>query len=144
MLDVTSPGGVRVRSSVRLFRIKGIPVGLNWTWIFVFLLVFWSLGTVMFPATYPNLSGVSYLVMAAIATVLFFASILFHELSHTLRALREGVRVREITLWLLGGVSRAEDPLPSPGAEFRVVVAGPAASAVLALGFLVLTLLSRA
>jgi Zn-dependent protease len=74
--------------------------------------------------------------MAAVATVLFFGSILVHELSHTLQALREGVRVREITLWLFGGVSRADEPLPSPAAEFRVVAAGPLASAVLALVFL--------
>jgi Zn-dependent protease len=133
-----------MRSSVRLFKVKGIPVGVNWTWILVFVLVFWSLGREMFPATYPGLSGATYLAMAVIATVLFFASILVHELSHSLRALHEGVRVREITLWLFGGVSRAEEQLPSPGTELRVVAAGPLASAALALAFLVLTVLARA
>lgn len=131
-------------STIRLFRVKGIPVGINWTWLFVFVLVFWSLARALFPVTYPGLSGSTYLVMALIATALFFASILIHELSHTLRALREGVQIREITLWLFGGVSRAEQPLPTPGAEFRVVAAGPLASAVLALGFWALAALARA
>jgi Zn-dependent protease len=71
-----------MKSTVRLFKIKGIQVGLSWTWIFVLLLVSWSLGSVMFPATYPGLSGATYLVTGLIATVLFFASILVHELSH--------------------------------------------------------------
>jgi Zn-dependent protease len=81
--------------------------------------------------------------MALVATALFFASILVHELSYTLRALREGVHVREITLWLSGSVSRAERPLPTPVAEFRVVAAGPLASAALALGFWGLAALAR-
>lgn len=125
-----------MKSSVRLFTVKGIPVGVNWTWLFVFLLVVWSLATALFPASYAGLSGSTYLVMAAVAAVLLFASVLVHELSHTLRALREGIRIREITLWLFGGVSRAEEPLPDPGAEFRVVIAGPLASAALAGAFL--------
>ncbi|MEQ4204306.1 site-2 protease family protein [Actinopolymorpha sp. B9G3] len=129
-------------SSVRLFRVKGVPVGISWTWLVIFVLVLWSLAAVLFPATYPDLSGSTHLAMAAVATVLFFASILAHELSHTLQSMREGVRVREITLWLFGGVSRAEEPLPGPGAEFRVVIAGPIATAVLALVFAGLALLA--
>jgi PDZ domain-containing secreted protein/Zn-dependent protease len=133
-----------LKGTVRLFRVKGIPVNINWTWLFVFVLVFWSLATGLFPATYPGLSGSTYLVMALVATVLFFGSILVHELSHALRSLREGVRVREITLWLFGGVSRIEGTLPTPGAELRVTAAGPAASAALALAFVGLTALFRA
>jgi Zn-dependent protease len=124
--------------TVRLFRVRGIPVGINWSWLLVFVLVFWSLAAVLFPAAYPDLSVASYVPMAAAATVLFFVSILVHELSHTLVAVRNGVRVKEITLWLLGGVSRAEEPLPTPRVELRVVAAGPAASAALAVVFGVL------
>jgi Zn-dependent protease/CBS domain-containing protein len=130
--------------TIRLFRIKGIPVGLNWTWAFAFVLVSWSLAAVLFPEAYPGLSGATYLVMALAASALFFGSIVVHELSHTLQALREGVRVREVTLWLFGGVSRAEDQMPTPGAEFRVVAAGPLASAALAVGFLGVATLGRA
>ncbi|MCU1462049.1 MAG: conserved transrane protein [Acidimicrobiales bacterium] len=133
-----------LNSNIRLFRVKGIPVGINWTWLFIFLFFFWTLAGALFPATYPGQSGSTYLAMGALATVLFFGSILAHELSHTLRALREGVRVQEITLWLFGGVSKTEGELPSPRAELRVVAAGPIASAVLALVFLGLTALARA
>jgi Zn-dependent protease/CBS domain-containing protein len=118
-----------------LFRIKGVPVKIGLSWVVIFALVFWSLAAAMFPSTYPGLSVWAYVAMAGVATLLFFASILVHELSHTLQSLREGVKVRDITLWLFGGVSRAEEPLPGPGAEFRVVAAGPLASGVLALLF---------
>lgn len=123
-------------ADIKLFTVRGIPVGLNWTWVFVFLLVVWSLSAVVFPSSYPELSGGTHIVMGLVAAVLFFVSILIHELSHALRALREGVHVREITLWLFGGVSRIEEPLPTPGAALRVAGAGPLASAALAVGFL--------
>ena len=122
-----------------LFRVRGVPVKVGWSWLVIFLLVFWSLATSLFPSTYPGLSWVAYLLMAGVATVLFFGSVLVHELSHTLRSLHEGVHVREISLWLFGGVSQADEPMPGPGAEFRVVLAGPLASAALAVGFLGVT-----
>lgn len=127
-----------------LFRVRGVPVKIGWSWLVIFVLIFWSLATALFPSTYPDLSGVTYLLMAVAATVLFFVSILVHELSHTLQSLREGVHVREITLWLFGGVSQADEPLPGPGAEFRVVFAGPLASAALAVLFLAMALPARA
>ncbi|QNN52797.1 site-2 protease family protein [Nocardioides mesophilus] len=113
-----------------------MPVKVDWSWLVILALVFFSLATGLFPSAYPALSTLTCFLMAAAATLLFFASVLVHELSHTLRSLREGVPVRDITLWLFGGVSRAEEPLPGPGAEFRVVIAGPLASAALAVVFL--------
>ena len=56
------------KRDVKLFTVKGIPVGLNWTWMFVFILVFWSLASVLFPDDYPGLSATSYLAMAFAAT----------------------------------------------------------------------------
>jgi PDZ domain-containing secreted protein/Zn-dependent protease len=132
-----------LNSSVRLFRVRGIPVGINWTSLFVIALLFWTLAGSLFPATYPGLSSAAYAVMGAVATVLFFSSILAHELSHTLRALHEGVQVSEITLWLFGGVSKTEGNLPSPGAEFRMVAAGPFSSGLLALVFLGISAVAR-
>ena len=127
-----------------LFHVRGVPVKVGWSWLLIFVLVFWSLASSLFPSTYPGLSGSAYFLMAVVATVLFFGSVLVHELSHTLRSLREGVHVREISLWLFGGVSQADEPLPGPGAEFRVVFAGPLASAALAVMFLALTAGARA
>jgi Zn-dependent protease/predicted transcriptional regulator len=118
-----------------VLRIRGVPVSVGWSWFIILLLVFWSLADSFFPSTYPGLTLVAYLLMAAVATLLFFVSLLLHELSHTFRSQREGVRVRAITLWLLGGVSEMEEPLPTPAAEFRVVIAGPLASGALAAVF---------
>ncbi len=118
-----------------LFRFRGVPVKLGLSWLVIFALILWSLGAGYFPSTYPGHPTWVYYTMSAAATVLFFASILVHELSHTLQSQREGVRVRDVTLWLFGGVSRAEEPLPTPGAEFRVVAAGPLSSGGLALLF---------
>lgn len=124
-----------MESSIRFFRIRGIPVGAHWSWLFVFGLVVWSLSTSLFPATYPGLSGAAYVVMGAAAAVAFFASVLLHELGHTFVALAHGVRIRGISLWLFGGVARFETPFASPAAEARTAVAGPLVSGALALGF---------
>jgi Zn-dependent protease len=94
-----------VGSSLRLGRIRGVPVGIHWTWVLVAALVVWSLAGSLFPATYPGLAGSTYLLMALAAGMLFFASILLHELGHTLVALRQRMRIREVNLWLFGGVA---------------------------------------
>jgi Zn-dependent protease len=110
------------RSSFTLLRIRGIPIGVHWNWVFIFAIVVWSLATSLFPATYPNLDGTTYVVMALVAALLFFVSVLLHELGHALRANREGLPIEGITLWLLGGVSHLGELPHDPGAEFRVAV----------------------
>jgi PDZ domain-containing secreted protein/Zn-dependent protease len=124
-----------VESTIRFFRVRGIPVGAHWSWLLVFALVVWSLSAGLFPATYPGLDGSTYLLMGLVAAALFFLSIVLHELGHTFVALAQGMRIRGISLWLFGGVARFETPFPSAGAELRTAVAGPAVSAALALGF---------
>jgi HSP20 family molecular chaperone IbpA len=124
-----------MQSSVTLLRVRGIPIGVHWNWLLIFALVTWSLASSLFPSTYPGLSGVTYLAMAAAAALLFFASILLHELGHALRAQREGLPIEGITLWLLGGVAHLGELPPSPGAEFRVAILGPAISGALAVAF---------
>src|SRR5512141_3046201 len=122
-----------MRSTVTLFRVRAVPVSVSWSWLVILVLVVWSLAAGLFPTSYPGHTVGAYVAMAAVAAFLFFASVLLHELSHTLAALHEGVRVGEITLWLFGGVSRAEDELPSPKVEMRVVAAGPLTTLVLTL-----------
>jgi PDZ domain-containing secreted protein/Zn-dependent protease/CBS domain-containing protein len=121
--------------SFPILRVRGIPIGAHWTWLLVFAIVVWSLGTVLFPATYPGLDGATYLGMAVAAALLFFASVLAHELGHAFRALDEGQHIEGITLWLFGGVARLRGTPHSPGAEFRVAAAGPVISALLAVLF---------
>lgn len=124
-----------------MLRVRGIAIGANWSWLFILALVVWSLAAGAFPASYPGLSDVAYIVMGVVAGVLFFGSILLHELGHAFRALREGMKIDGITLWLLGGVARFKGNFPSAGAEFRIAVAGPIVSFAIAAVFGILTFL---
>jgi Zn-dependent protease len=124
-----------MNDSVRIGRIAGIPIGINWTWAIVFVLFAWSLGETVFPATNPGLATSTYVAMAVVAELLFFASLLLHELGHAVVARREGMTIDGITLWLFGGVARFRGEFPSAGAEFRIAIAGPAVTAVLAAMF---------
>jgi Zn-dependent protease len=123
-----------VTSSIPLGRILGIRIGIHWSWLVVFALIAWTLASGIFPDTNPGLSHATYIWMAIVASVLFFASLLLHELGHAVQARRDGVEIDGITLWLFGGVARFKGMFPSAGAEFRIAIAGPLVS--LALGLL--------
>jgi Zn-dependent protease/predicted transcriptional regulator len=138
-----APQGDVMNTTFRLGRIAGIPIGLSWTWIPVFGLFVWSLAANVFPSTNPGLATGTYVAMGVAAALLFFASLLLHELGHALRARRDGVEIDGITLWLLGGVARFRGRFPSAGAEFRIAVAGPLVSAGLAASFITLAALTH-
>jgi len=123
-------------SSIRLGRIAGIEIGINWSWLVVFALVVWMLGVHVFPAQVTGLADSTYLVMAVVAAILFFASVLAHELGHAIQARREGMEIDGITLWLFGGVAKFKGMFPSAGAEFRIAIAGPLVSLLVGLVFL--------
>lgn len=131
-------------SSFVVLRVRGIPIGAHWSWLFVFALVVWSLTSFLFPSTYPGLAGSTYLIMGFVAGILFFVSILLHELGHAFRALTEGMEIDGITLWLFGGVARFKGMFKSPSAEFRIAIAGPVVSFVIAAVFGALALLGAA
>src|SRR5690242_17651070 len=95
-----------VESSFRLGRIAGVDVGVNWSWLVVFALITWSLAAGVFPDQDPGRSQAVYIAMAVVAAVLFFTSLLAHELGHAVTARREGMELDGITLWLFGGVAR--------------------------------------
>jgi Zn-dependent protease/predicted transcriptional regulator len=117
-----------VESSFRLGRIAGVDVGVNWSWLVVFALITWSLAAGVFPDQDPGRSQAVYIAMAVAAAVLFFASLLAHELGHAVTARREGMELDGITLWLFGGVARFKGQFPGAGAELRIAIAGPAVS----------------
>ena len=127
-------------SSFSIGRIAGIRIGVHWSWLVVFALFVWTLSTGVFPRTNPDLSDNSHLAMAFVAAVLFFVSVLLHELGHALQARREGVEIEGITLWLFGGVATLKGAWQSAGAELRIAVAGPVVSLVLGILFLALAL----
>ena len=131
-----------MRSSIRLGRIAGIEVGVHWSLLVIGALLVSSLAGGLLPSLSPHAHG-SYLAAAILAVVLFFASILAHELAHSIVARRQGQTVDGITLWMLGGVSRLGSEARNAGDEFRVAIAGPATTLVLAAGFGLFALLFR-
>jgi Zn-dependent protease/CBS domain-containing protein len=120
-----------MRSGFHLGRIFGINLFVDWSWIFIFLLVTWNLASGFFPSVHPGWSVAMNWGLGLLASVLFFASVLAHELAHSLVAIAQGLPVRRITLFLFGGVSNIEREPPSPGAEFLISVVGPLTSLIL-------------
>jgi Zn-dependent protease/predicted transcriptional regulator len=120
--------------SFRIGRIAGIELGVNWSWLVVFALITWSLAVGILPDQNPGLSDGTYLAMAIVTALAFFASLVAHEYGHAITARREGMEIEGITLWLFGGVAQFRGMFPSAGAEFRIAIAGPLVS--LALGVL--------
>ena len=121
-----------MQRTIPLGRIAGIQIGAHWSWLIIFALVAWSLAEAVFPDQNPGLTDTAYWVMGAIAALLFFGSILLHELGHALQAQREDVEIQGITLWLFGGVAQFRSLYGSPGSEFRIAIAGPLVTLVLA------------
>ncbi|HKE05248.1 MAG TPA: site-2 protease family protein [Blastocatellia bacterium] len=119
-----------------LGRIFGINIHIDASWILIFLLVTWSLASGLLPAWHPGWSAGMRWVLALVAATLFFASILLHELSHSIVAKAYGLPVRRITLFLFGGVSNIEREPPTPKIEFLMAVVGPITSILLGLIFL--------
>ena len=122
-------------ASIRFGRIAGIPVGASWSALLIALLIAWSLGGDLLPAQVPGLVPAAYWLAGAAGAGLFLGSLLAHEIGHALVARRAGLRVRGITLWLLGGVAQLEDEPASPRDELRVAIVGPAISLALAGAF---------
>jgi Zn-dependent protease/CBS domain-containing protein len=124
---------------LRLFRIVGIPVSVNYTWFIIFGLITWSLASSYFPHYYPDVSRSAHWAMGFFAAVFLFLSVLAHELTHSLIAQREGIEVGEITLFIFGGVSQLLKEPEDPGKELKMAIGGPACSLVLALVFWILS-----
>jgi Zn-dependent protease len=111
--------------------VAGIPIELHPSWFFVFALVTWSLAAGHFPSASPGWTPLAYWLVGAATGLLFFASVLVHELGHSLVALRAGIPIRGITLFIFGGVARIAREPSSPGVELRVAAAGPLTSFLL-------------
>lgn len=116
------------RSRLTLFRIAGIAIRIDASWIILAVLVTWSLAASLFPAQYKGLPRQMYWTMGAIGALGLFASILFHEISHAVVARRRGVRMNGITLFIFGGVAEMESEPEDARTELLTAVAGPAAT----------------
>ncbi len=133
-----------MHADIKLGRMWGIPIGLHISWFLIFALVTWSLALGYFPSEYPLLPRGAYWLLGAVTSILFFVSVLLHELGHSVLALRNGVPVQGISLFIFGGVAQIGREPPTPGAEFRIAIAGPLTSAALAAVFAALWWLDRA
>jgi Zn-dependent protease len=116
---------------VTLFRVRGIRIAVDFSWFIVlFLIIFWLSGFYRDVLNADQGDTAPYLLAVASA-VLFFASILLHELGHAFVAARNGIEVSSITLWMFGGVARLERDSDTPGTEFKIAVAGPLVTAAI-------------
>lgn len=113
---------------LRIARLFGIPIYLDGSWLIIFALVTYSLAASYFPSLYPRWSSFTYWGVALITSVLFFLSVLVHELAHSLVSLALGQRVRGITLFIFGGIAEIEEEPPRALYEFLVAVVGPLTS----------------
>lgn len=120
-----------MKPTFRLGRLAGVEVGIHWSWLLVFALIVWSLAGAVYPETNPGLGDGTYIAMGFIAVLLFFGSLLLHEMGHATRALREGMEIAGITLWIFGGIAQFRGAFPSAGAEFRIAIAGPIVTLVI-------------
>jgi Zn-dependent protease/CBS domain-containing protein len=119
----------------------GIRIRANWSVAIIVALIAFGLAKWQFPATNPHQSNLTYILAGVITAVAFLASLLAHELAHSLVARRDGLSVNSITLWIFGGVSELSGEVPSPGAEVWIAIVGPLTSLLLGVIFVVAAVL---
>jgi len=118
---------------VTLFHVRGIRIGVDYSWFFVlFLVIIWLSGFYRSVLDVSTGDSAPY-VLAVASAIAFFASILLHELGHAFVAIRHGIGISDITLWMFGGVARMTRDSDSPGTEFKVAIAGPLVTLAIAL-----------
>ena len=119
-------------SSIPLGRVLGIPIGIDYSWFLIFLLITWSLASSYYPAQFTSWPAVLYWIVGAATAILFFASVVLHELGHSVVAMHYKIPVRSITLFIFGGIAQIGSEPPSAVSEFWIAIAGPAVSFALA------------
>src|SRR5258708_27101731 len=128
-------------SSIRLGKLFGIEIGINWSLVFVFALITWTVATEVLPIDVAGQGALAYWVAGVVGSIAFYACLLAHELAHALVARRYGVKVGGITLWLFGGLARLDGEPPSAGTEGLIAGVGPLTSLAVALIAFLLSLL---
>ena len=123
-----------LNSTFRLFTIRGIEVGVHYSWLIIFALVSFSLSVYIFPSVpgIPRMADLEFWVLGILTALLLFASVLVHELAHSFVALARGLKARSITLFIFGGVSNLSGDSKDSATEFLVAIVGPLTSFALA------------
>jgi Zn-dependent protease/CBS domain-containing protein len=120
------------KRGLALFRLAGIQVRVDPSWLLIFVLIWWSLSAGYFPRAHPGTSGAWLWTAGLLSALLFFVSLLLHELAHSVVARRAGLEVSSITLFLFGGASEMTREPDDPRTEFRIAIVGPLTSFALA------------
>ncbi len=123
------------RSAIRLVKIAGIQIDIDYSWLIVFGLVLWSLAAGYFPQAYPGYAASQYWIIGLVAAVLFFSSVLFHELCHAMVGNRLGESIDRITLFIFGGMAHLKGEPRCAEDELKIAAAGPLSSIVLGVFF---------
>ena len=125
--------------SLQIARVKGIPIRLHYTLIIVFFLITFTVSVHLMPNINPGLSTLEYWIMGIICAIILFVSVLLHELAHSIIALKYGIKVLQIVLFIFGGMSDIEEEIPGGGEvsrefgkEFKIAVVGPVTSFIIA------------
>src|SRR5688572_4190989 len=136
--------GKCVVGTYKIGRILGFDINVHWSWLFIFFLVTWTFATGVLEEFYPDWTGSRRWVVGGAISLIFFISILLHEMSHSILARRYGIPVSSITLFVFGGVSNLGKEPENAGQEFWIAIVGPFTSLGLSLlfGFLYLALRS--
>lgn len=124
-----------MRNTINLGKIFDIQIKIDYSWFIIFLLITWSLGGHYFPHSYPGWQSLTYWIVALSTCLIFFACVLAHELSHSLVSKAHGIPVRDITLFIFGGVAQIASEPEKPRNEFLMAFAGPLISIVIAILF---------
>jgi Zn-dependent protease len=117
--------------AITLFHVRGIRIGVDYSWFFIlFLIIIWLSGFYR-DVTGADESAIGPYLLALASALLFFGSIVLHELGHAFVAIRRGIGISGITLWMFGGVARLERDSDSPATEFKIAIAGPIVTALI-------------
>ena len=128
-------------AAINAFSLGGIRIRIDQSWFIAFVLFAWTLSSGYFPLQVPDYPAYTYWIAGTVSSLGLFACVLLHELSHCLVARRLGIGVRQITLFIFGGVSEMSQTHSStPMAEFLTTIAGPLSSVMLGVCFLAVTL----
>lgn len=120
-----------LRGGIPIGRAFGISLRLHYSWFIIFALVTWALTASYFPAVFPDWNLGARIAAGIITSLLFFGSVLLHELAHSIISQRQGIPVQSITLFVFGGVSQITEEPKRPKDEFRMAIAGPLTSLIL-------------
>ena len=132
-----------MKTTWRIGKVFGIDINIDSSWLIIFALVIWTLAGSYFPQQYPRWPTWLHWTVGVITSILFFGSVLGHELAHSVVAIRQGEEVRSITLFIFGGVARIAEEPDKPLKELLMAIVGPLFSMVIGIAFGVLWFLTR-